>query len=125
MITPRQVLDAAISEAEFMKVILQYAKIKGWRAAHFRPGMTSRTRTNERGETKPVWVTPLQGEAKGWPDLFLAHEEKRRVLAMEVKAEGGKATEEQIEWLGTLNACGIPAYVVYPSSWERIEGWLE
>lgn len=57
---------------------------------------------------------------RGFPDLFLANVEQKRVIVAELKTEKGKVTPEQEEWLAVLRACGIEAYVWRPSQFEEI-----
>jgi len=57
---------------------------------------------------------------RGFPDLVLAHPEKKRVIYVELKSEKGKISLAQDEWLKTLADCGQEVYVWKPSSWEEI-----
>jgi hypothetical protein len=47
-----------ITEAAFLRQVLDLAKLRGWRTAHFRPAQTSRG-----------WRTAVQGDGAGFPDL--------------------------------------------------------
>ena len=113
-----------ITEAEFLATIIKYAQAKGWKVAHFRPGMTSRV--DKAG--KPVWVTPVQGDGKGFPDLVLTRD--GQLLFIEAKNEKGKLSEEQAEWILQLSkvAYSSPRVEVHawrPSDWETILATLE
>ena len=57
---------------------------------------------------------------RGFPDLVLANPEQKRVIYAELKAEKGKVTEYQQEWLETLDACGQEVYLWRPGDIEDI-----
>lgn len=105
-----------VSEADFSRTVVELAQLLGWRVAHFRPGLTSRV--DAKG--KPVWVTPVQAEGKGFPDLVLVKGE--RLLFAELKSATGKLTPEQQAWLDALRQVpGIEAYVWRPTYWYAVE----
>ena len=117
-------VDNIVSEREFLATLIEYAQALGWRVAHFRPSMTSRV--DKRGQ--PVWVTPVQADGAGFPDLVLVRD--GRLLFVEAKSAKGKVSEEQNHWLGALHkvAFGSPRVRVYlwrPSDWLTIEKLLE
>ena len=100
------------TEADFMRTVLEYASLRGWKFVHFRAGL------NRRGR----WQTPISGEP-GFPDVVCVRGD--RVVALELKRQGGKATPAQLEWLLALDAVqGITARVVRPSDWAWIEEML-
>ncbi len=98
----------AISEAEFLRQIIQLATLYGWWCMHQRPAMLSSGK----------WVTATQGQGKGFPDLVLVRE---RVLWVEVKTDKGKCTREQDEWLSRLKAAEQETYIWRPSYWASIQ----
>ena len=51
----------------------------------------------------------------GFPDLVLVHPGQRRLVFAELKAEGGRTTPQQDEWLKALTMCGQIAEVWRPS----------
>lgn len=61
----------------------------------------------------------------GFPDLFLLHPVKHRLLVRELKVEGGKLRPEQVTWLDGLKACGIDAGIWYPHQWDDIVAILQ
>lgn len=63
--------------------------------------------------------------AYGFPDLVLVNERRGRVVALELKREKAKATAAQWEWVNALNACGVPAFVVWPRDFDAIHKLLE
>ena len=65
----------------------------GWRWMHQRPAKT------DKG-----WRTALSGH-KGFPDYVAVHEQKKRLLFIELKGDTGKTSPEQDEWLSDLREC--------------------
>ena len=98
-------------EAGYQDAIAAAARLLGWRAVHFRPARTANG-----------WRTPGQYDAVGWPDLILAR--PPRIVAIEVKRQGGKLTPEQSQWLADLAACGIETHVAEPSDFDAIASIL-
>ena len=101
-----------LTEAEFQRQVLAYAKLRGWRTAHFRPAMTRSGR----------WVTAVQGDGAGFPDTVLVRD---RVVYAELKVKGGKLTPSQVAWLKALQSAGAEAYLWFPGDWPEIERVLE
>lgn len=111
---PRRLTDEerafrAESEKAFQKRIMDLARMYGWRVAHFH---------DSRRQVRPgVFVG--DADAKGYPDLTLVRPPE--LIFIEVKAELGKTTPEQEEWLGLLAASGFETFVVRPSGWGVVE----
>jgi len=103
-----------MSENVFLGNVIKAARLMGWHVAHFRPGMTRRGR----------WVTPVQGDGAGWPDVVLIHQKKRRLIVAELKTETGKLTDKQQRWLELwrLIPCA-EVFVLRPSMFD--EFWEE
>lgn len=99
------------SENAFMRQVLALARLQGWLRAHFRPAMLKSGR----------WVTPVQGDGKGFPDLVLVRE---RVLFVETKVHGNKLTPEQHRWRVALLSAGADYRLWYPSDWDEIQSTL-
>lgn len=102
-------LYAQLSERDFTTQVIQLARVFGWRTAHFRPAMTKRGR----------WVTPVQGDGAGFPDLLLLRH-NRRIMA-ELKAAKGKTTPEQEAWLESARAAGFEVHIWRPADIDEIE----
>lgn len=96
-------------EAELQDAIIEAAQIGGWMVAHFRPGML--------GNGK--WVTPVQANGKGFPDLVLCHPD-RGVIFAELKSEKGHLTPEQHGWIFALEQAGAEAHVWRPSDLDDV-----
>ena len=101
------------AEESFQSAVIDLAHLRGWRVAHFR-----------RARTKNGWRTAVSADGKGWPDLFLVHEQTGRIMARELKIPPNRLTPEQDQWLRTLRACGIDAKVWTPDDWKNIEAEL-
>lgn len=80
-----------MTEDDLKAVVIQTAKLYGWRVTHFRVAKT------ERG-----WRTPLEGDA-GFPDLVLARDGE--VLIVELKSQKGKLRDDQVLWARSIGAC--------------------
>lgn len=99
-----------ITEAELTGQILQYAKLRGWTTAHFRPA-----------RTKDGWRTAVSGDGKGFPDLFMVRKRDKRAVAAELKVGKNKPTPEQLAWLDLMAACGIETYLWRETDRDEIE----
>jgi hypothetical protein len=93
------------TEAEFQALVIDYAHMRGWMVAHFRPSQ------NARGK----WSTPMQGD-KGCPDLVLAR--NGETLLVELKSEKGRVSPDQQKW---VDAGGGWVAVWRPSDWPMIQ----
>ena len=107
-----------VTEADFLATIIEYAQVRRWRVAHFRPGMTGR----RDKDGKAVWVTPVQADGKGFPDLVCV---RGRILYIEAKSGAGKLFEAQVGWRDAIIAAGGEYYCWRPLDWPTIEWVLE
>ena len=98
-----------LSVAKFQEMVLELAKLCRWRTAHFRPGMT------KAGN----WVTAVQGDGKGFPDLVLVR--GSRIIFAELKRDGEAPTPEQEAWLKALRTADVETYILEPRDWSEIE----
>lgn len=95
------------SEAGFLAAVRELAARAGWLAYH--------THDSRRSEA-------------GFPDLVLVR--RGRMLLVELKAEGGRLTDEQQTWLAQLarvageSAGAVDVHVWRPSDWQAIEALL-
>lgn len=94
----------AWSEDELQTRIISLARATGWKVAHFR-----------KARTKRGWVTPVQGDGKGFPDLLMVRRDRQ--LVAELKSEKGIVDIEQLGWLDALAATGTPALIWRPRDW--------
>lgn len=102
----------ALTEKEFQKQVLAYAALRGWKTAHF--GNT--VKIVRRGAD---YRTIADRGAAGFPDLVILR--PPRLLFAELKAEKGRLTKEQADWLAGLGESGQEVHCWRPSDWETIE----
>jgi VRR-NUC domain-containing protein len=96
------------NEADFQSVVVEVARLAGWRVAHFRPART------DKG-----WRTPVTADGAGWPDLVLVR--PPRIVFAELKSERGKVRPEQTEWLDVLRLLpGTEVYLWRPNDWDAL-----
>lgn len=101
-----------VTEKGFQQAVIDLAHLHGWRVAHFRPAMT------KRGS----WVTAVQGDGAGFPDLILVRE---RVIFAELKVKTGKLKPAQAQWIVQLQQAGAEVYMWRPENWKEIEATLK
>jgi hypothetical protein len=95
------------TEEGWQEVVIDLARLMGWRVAHFRPARTAQG-----------WRTPVAADGAGFPDLVLVRE---RVIFVELKAQDGKVSPDQLVWLGALEIAGAEVHVWRPSDWEEVQ----
>lgn len=101
---------AKVTEFEFMKQVLQLAKLHGWRTAHFRPGISQSGR----------WITAVSGDGVGFPDLVLVRRE--HIMFIELKRDMDcDMSDAQTAWMMALLEAKIECAVWTPDDWETIE----
>ncbi len=94
-------LALRLTEAELQQKITDRAEALGWLVYH--------TYDSRRSSA-------------GFPDLFLCR--GSRALAIEVKSERGRVSPAQDGWLGALGLTKVETWLVRPSDWSLIEGFL-
>lgn len=97
-----------ISEAHLQDSVIDLARITQWRVAHFRAARTAKG-----------WRTPVSADGAGFPDLVLTRPPE--LLIIELKAQRGRLSPAQREWLQALDMCGIEIRVWRPADWDEIE----
>jgi RecJ-like exonuclease len=130
-----------ISEEQFLKQVMQLAKLRGWKTAHFRPAREKckpcRGTGKVLGGKCPMckgsgdsWRTAVQGDGKGWPDLVLT--KKGRMIVAELKRSRKECpTDEQYQWLQEFEwiAEAAPAWIFVrtwaPEDWPEIQKLLD
>lgn len=102
-------MDVKPSEADFQAVVVEVARLAGWRCAHFRPARTK----------DGSWKTPVTADGAGWPDLCLVR--PPRIIFAELKSESGKLRPNQTEWLDVLRLLPqVEVYLWRPSDWDAL-----
>lgn len=106
-------MTASISEADWMKQVVQLAETLGWKVLHVR-------RSLGRRNGKRAWQTTTS--ITGWPDLLMFR--PGRIVAAELKSETGRPTADQVEVLAGLAAAGVETFVWRPSDLDRVAAVL-
>ena len=94
-----------MKEKDLTKAVIEMAKREGWLVAHFRTAQTARG----------AFVTPVQGDGAGFPDLVLLR--GPRGIAAELKVGKNKPTAEQWRWLHAFEEPGWEVYVWTEKDW--------
>lgn len=105
----RRILDASMSEAQFQALVVDTARVLGWRVAHFRRATMANGRT----------VTPVAADGAGFPDLVLVHPDGG-VLYRELKTSRGKVAPHQRAWGEALVGAGADWAVWRPADWPDV-----
>lgn len=115
-LTDQERADRQMTEAAFQRRVIYRARRSGWRAVHFHAASVG-------SDGEEVFITPVSGDAKGFPDLILVKPGRQPIFA-ELKRELGKLSPEQWAWLDLLIAAGQNAVIWRPSMLRLIEGVL-
>jgi len=97
-----------MSENELLAAVLDLARVYGWRTFHARPAMTAKG-----------YRTAVSGDGKGFPDLLMSRP-GYPLLAVELKSDKGRLTQEQTDWLLSL-AYKADTHVWRPADWHSGE----
>ena len=103
-----------MTEAEFSNQVFVVAKLHGWLISHF----------GQAQSATGTWRTATRYDAKGFPDLVLAHP-TLGVLFRELKTDRGSLSKHQIEWLDLLYTAGADSAVWRPKDWPKIVAQLQ
>ncbi len=111
-----------MKEAEFLKMVLDLAKICGWLRHHQRPGLMRSGK----------WCSAIQGDI-GFPDLVLcriggwdgAISRCSRLIIAELKTDTGRPTKQQAVWLEIMKEVHAEVYLWRPGDWPQIEEILK
>ena len=110
---PRVSALTDLSEAAFLRQVIDLANVRGWRSAHFHD---SRRQVTRRGRTFFIG----DAAAAGFPDLNLVR--APRVVYAELKSRTGRLSLAQERWLEELRGCpGVEVYVWRPADFHEIE----
>lgn len=104
------------SEEEFQRAVIAYAKLHGWRVAHFRAVRV------QRKNGSVYYETPVAGDGAGFPDLILLRDGD--IVVAELKSHRGVVRPNQLPWLDAWHRVGAYVYLWRPDSWAEIEAVL-
>lgn len=103
------------SEKQLQNAVIEEARLRGWRVAHFRPARVMRG-------GKEIYETPVAADGKGFPDLVLVR--PPRLMFVEMKSHIGKASPEQLTWLSDLSKCAVVVNGDYPPEEALVEVYV-
>lgn len=93
-----------MKEAELQKMVVEMARLFGWRVAHFR------TALNKRGH----YQTPVGADGAGFPDLCCVRD---RVVFIELKVGSNKLSVEQEAWRDKIMRSPAEWYLLTDKGW--------
>ncbi len=100
-----------ISEKDFLKQVIDAGHLFGWLAVHFRHAL----------QRDGKYLTPVQADAAGFPDLILVHPIQKRIIWAELKSEKGRVSDKQFEWIKALAKAGQKEVFVWkPSDFDDV-----
>lgn len=102
------------SEAQLQQAVINLAHANGWRVAHFRPVKQQRRDGSVR------YLTPVQADGEGFPDLVTAKAGHLPVF-IELKDRKGSLSPAQRAWLEALGESG---HLCRPADWDLMERLL-
>lgn len=106
-------MEVRPNEADFQAVIVETARLSGWRVAHF---CAARTKDGS-------WKTPVTADGAGWPDLCMVR--PPRIIFAELKSETGHLRPSQTEWLDVLRLLPqVEVFLWRPSDWDVVVATL-
>lgn len=101
---------ASISEKEWQAQVLEIFGYHGWKVTHAHKAMLR----------DGSWITPVDADGKGFPDLLAVHPAAGDILVAELKTEKGTASPEQLQWLTWFEAAQISAYLWRPHDVDAV-----
>lgn len=97
----------AVSERDWRRLVMATADAAGWLVVHVRSVQ----------DRSGKWVNPVS--LRGWPDLVVMRE--GIMVAMELKAEGGRVRPDQRRVLDVMRTIpGVHGVFAKPSHWPRV-----
>lgn len=111
MTTARMTLDAAMTEAELQRTVIEMALRLGYLVFHFPDRALAEIAKSKRWAAMPD---------RGFPDTWIVG--RGRLIVAELKDERGQLTVDQRRWLAELREVpGIEVYVWRPRDLDEIE----
>lgn len=88
-----------LSEADWERRVTDWAKLRGWLMAHVRDARRQ--------------------QVVGLPDWIMVRD--GRLVCLELKKQGGRATPMQLRWLAELDRVpGCTARLAFPADWPEV-----
>lgn len=98
------------TEAPFQQQVTQLARFYGWDLIFHAPDNIPRQTRSGRVVKQHV--------APGFPDLVMVRQPE--LLVVELKAEDGRVSKDQVIWLNALAACGVETHIWKPSDFDEL-----
>lgn len=108
-LTPEQVKAAereTWTEKQFDHAVTELAQSNGWLTHH-----------QVQARTNKGWRSTVRGDP-GFPDRVFVR--AGVLIFAELKVGNNTPTDHQAEWIGAINACGVPCFVWCPGDWDQI-----
>lgn len=112
-----RVKSLKLNEAQFTRLVIDMARLFGWRVAHFR------TVRVQRKDGSFYYETPVQGDGAGFPDLLLIKGDVG--IVAELKVGKNRLTDAQASWIVKFNKVGFRVYEWRPKDLPEIERILK
>ena len=107
-----------VDEDSFQQFLIGFAQSLHWKVAHFGKVNTVRG-----------WMTPVEADGKGWPDLLFCKPQTPGEIVQgffaELKVGKNQPTPEQSQWIHDLRDSGLECHLWYPEDWPCIRERLE
>ena len=97
------------SESAFQAQVCNLASYLGWHWYHAPDNRPIRTRD---GRVRKQHVVP------GFPDLIMLR--GAEIMAVELKAQGGRISRDQNTWLARFIAAGVETHIWFPADWDEV-----
>lgn len=107
----RQSIRKNLPEKIFQDFVIEFAQALGWRVAHFRTVKALR----ENGSVQ--YLTPVQADGEGFPDLEFVRE---RIVKAELKSDSGTIRDSQKLWAAAYMHAGVEYHLWRPRDVEEI-----
>ena len=101
-----------MKEAEFQQQIIEVAKLRQWKVAHFRGVRIPRR------DGSVYYATPVQADGEGWPDLVMLRD--GRVIIAEIKSDKGVVSDAQTAWLREWEMADAEVFIWRPKDWDEL-----
>ena len=114
MTTARAILDAAMSETQLQRTVIEMAQRCGWLTFHLPDAALAELAKRRRWQEMPE---------QGFPDTVLVHPEHPEwpVVVAELKTEHGLVRPPQRAWLDALDGRTVRSVIWRPRDLDAIE----
>lgn len=111
---PAEEYAALQPEADFQKAVIDYARLHDWQVTHVTPAKWTAAGlvpdSAQKGFPDLMFMRPVDGFIRPYGLVFA-----------ELKKRDGRKRPGQQEWIDSLVAAGVPAFLWRPADWPAIE----